>query len=70
MAAERILLGHEIEGRVKLFLRHLPGDQRAMGELGGEQGLAHPADHTGLQHRADALEHGLERDPGCLGDLS
>ncbi len=68
MAGERILLGHEIEGGVELVLRHLPRDQRAVGELVGKQGLADAADDAGLQHRADALQDGGELDAALLGD--
>ncbi len=39
-----------------------------MGEFGGEQRLADPADDAGFQHRADALEHGVQRHAGLLGD--
>ena len=39
-----------------------------MGELGGEEGLADAADNPGLEHQADALQHGVERDAGLLGD--
>ena len=69
VAAERIFLEHEIERGVELLCRHLPGDERPVGELGSQQGLAHPADHTGLQHRADPFEHRLQLDARSFGYL-
>ena len=70
VAGKRILLGHEVERRVELFLRHLPSDERAVGELGGKQRLADAADDAGLDHRADPLQHGFQRQPGFLGDAT
>ena len=68
MTRKRILFGHEVEGIVEFFLRHFPCDERAVRELGREQGLAHAADHAGFDHRADALQHGVERHTGFFGD--
>ena len=69
MPAERILLKHEIERAFQLFLRHLPGDERALGEIAGDERLPHAADGAGGEHGPDALEHGVQRDAATLGDL-
>jgi hypothetical protein len=59
---------HEIKGVVEFFLRHLPGDQRAVGELGGKQRLAHAANDARLLHGPDAFQHRFERHTGFFRD--
>src|SRR5213594_3571548 len=69
MPAERVLLKHPVEGRVELAVGHLPGHQRAVGEVRGQKRLAHPADVPRHQHGADALDDRLQRYAGEPGDL-
>ena len=69
VTGKRIALRHPIEGRVDLFRRHFPGDERAIGEIGREQRLPDAPDRARPQHRDDSLEHRLDRQPGALRDL-
>ena len=55
MAGKRVALRHVIEGGVDFFRRHFPGDERAIGQVGREQRLAHPAHRAGAQHGGDPL---------------
>ena len=57
---------HPIEGRVYFFRRHLPGNERAIGKIGCEQGLPDAPDRARAQHRDDSLEHGLDRQSRSL----
>jgi hypothetical protein len=47
VAAEGVLFEEELKRAFQLLRRHLPGHQRAFGELVGQQGLAHAADDAG-----------------------
>jgi hypothetical protein len=69
VAGKGVLAEHVIEGGVELFRRHLPGHQRALGEVGGQQGLAHAPDGARPQHGADAFQHHRDLQPGQAGDL-
>ena len=55
---------------VEPVLRHLPGDERALGEVGGEQGLAHTADDARAEHGLDALDDRLHWEAGLAGGLA
>ena len=66
VARERIALRHVIESGVDFFGRDFPGDQRAVGEIRGQQRLPDPAHRSRPQHRRDALHHGLLGNPGTL----
>jgi hypothetical protein len=68
VAAEGVLFEEELEGPLQLLRGHLPGHERALGELVGQQGLAHAADDAGGEHGADALHHGVKRQAALLRD--
>ena len=70
VAGEGVALEHEVERLVQPFLRHLPGNERAVREVGREEGLAHAADSACGQQRADALDDGLDGDAGAGRDLA
>jgi hypothetical protein len=57
VAAEGVLLHHEIECGIELLRRDVPCDEAAVGELIREKSLAHAADDTRAQHRLDAFQH-------------
>ena len=69
VAAERILFEHKVERAVEPILRHRPSDERAFGQIAGDERLPHPADGAGSEHRLDAVEHGLQRQAGFFRDL-
>ncbi len=68
VARKRIFLGHEVEGLIQFFLRDPPSDQGTVGELRRKQGLAHPADHSGGDHGAGALQDGSQVHTGLFRD--
>ncbi len=69
VAGERIALGHVIESRVDFLRRDFPGDQRAVGEIRGEERLPDPADGSRSQHRRDPRHHGLDGHTGAARDF-
>lgn len=62
------MLEHVVEDGGELFFGDAPGDEGSVGELGGEEGLAHAADDACLEHGADACEDDVEFDTGLFGD--
>ena len=70
MSGERILLEHVIKSGIELVLSHLPSDQRTLGEVGGQQRLAHAPNDTTSQHGLNALEHRRGIQAALLGDLA
>src|SRR5579875_142330 len=70
MTGKRILGEHEVEGRVELLRRNLPGRKRPGGEVRRHQRLPHPSNRPGLHHRDDPLEDGFDRDARARRDLT
>jgi len=69
VAGKRVFLKHVIERRVELFRRHLPGHQRALREIGGQQRLPHTADRPAPQHRLNTLDDDRQFHTGLARDF-
>jgi hypothetical protein len=60
VAGKGVLFEHEVEGASSFSVGDFPGDEGAVGEFGGEEGLADAADDAGFDHGADALDDGIK----------
>ena len=67
VTGKRILLKHVIKRRIQFVLIHLPRHQRALCQIGRQQGLAHAPNHTSFQHCSHALQHHGLIQPCALG---
>lgn len=69
VAGEGVLLEEVIEGAVEAILGNLPGDEGALGEVGGEKGLADTPDGPSAEHGDDALNYCGHIEIGLMGNL-
>ncbi len=69
VAGEGIFFPHEVEGDVEVFGGDFPGDESAMGEVDGHEGLADATDGAGTEHGGNTLVDGGEIDVAEGGDV-
>src|SRR2546425_6642232 len=70
MTGEWVSLEHEVERFLEALVRDLPGDERAVCEVGREESLADAADRARCEKGADALDYRLDRHAGAGGDFA
>ena len=68
MAREGILLEHVVEDGAEFFLWNSPSDEGAMGEFGGEEGLADSTNDSSFEHCTNTFEHDGQLYSRLFGD--